>query len=172
MRRVLFYDSFERAEESGLGAFSIPPNSSRVSSVDRDDLLRREAEAWAEFSAAVANVPADRREDPVLPDDWSVKDVLWHVVFWWEDGCATFEQMASGIFETYDGDTDVTNARVLEESRSMYLTEVEAAVEPARDRLIAAYLRVPRDQRADDDFIAETIEHYEEHMAAVLGFAG
>ncbi len=140
--------------------------------MDRDDLLRREAEAWAEFSEAVAGVPAERREDPVLADDWSVKDVLWHVVFWWEDGCATFEQMALGHFEEYDGDTDATNARVLEESRNMYLTEIEAAVEPARDRLIAAYLAVPRDERADDDFVAETIEHYEEHRAAILGLSG
>ena len=138
------------------------------------DLIAREAEAWAAFAVAVSSVPLERREDPVLPDGWSVKDVLWHVVYWWRDGIASFLAMHAGTYvetQTTDAETDATNARVLGESRAMPLAEVETALIRARTALLEAFASVATDPDAAELFESETIEHYEEHIGAVLALA-
>jgi hypothetical protein len=139
-----------------------------------DELLEREARAYAAFEEAVAATPADRREEPVLSDGWSVRDVLWHVAFWWRDGEESFGEMHAGTWvdeEWPDERTDATNARVLEESRSMSLADVEAGLEAARAGLLEAFATVAGDQEADELFASETIEHYEEHLPALRGLA-
>ena len=139
-----------------------------------DDVFGREASAYEAFARAVAEVPLERREDPVLHDGWSVKDVLWHVVYWWRDGVTTFLAMHAGTFEeteTTDEQTDVENARVLEESRAMSLADVEGALTGARTALLEAFAPLATDPAAVETFVSETIEHYEEHLPALRGFA-
>jgi hypothetical protein len=134
------------------------------------DALSRETDAYREFALAVATVPIERREEAVLPDGWSVKDVLWHVVYWWRDGTASFLAMQAGTYrddETPDDETDAINARVLEESRAMSLADVEQAVIAARTALLEAFAPVVTRADAEELFVSETIEHYEEHLPAV-----
>ena len=139
-----------------------------------DELLASEAAAYAGFEQAVAATPPDRREEPVLSDDWSVKDVLWHVAFWWRDGEESFGKIRAGTWvdEEWPADvTDATNAKVLAESRSMSLADVEAGVEAARAGLLRAFAAVAGTTEADELFVSETIEHYEEHLPALRGLA-
>jgi hypothetical protein len=137
-----------------------------------DELLAREARAYAAFEEAVAAVPADRREEPIPPDDWSVKDVLWHVAFWWREGEQSFRAMQAGSYVEEDWSqeqTDATNARVLAESRSMQAADVEDGVAAARAGLLEAFTPMAGDPAAQELFASETIEHYEEHLPAVRG---
>jgi hypothetical protein len=137
-----------------------------------DELLAREAGAYAGFEQAVAATPADRREEPVLSDDWSVKDVLWHVAFWWRDGEESFGKIRAGTWVEQEWPAEVTNAtnaQVLAESRSMSLAEVEAGLRAARAGLLEAFAPVAGDPVADELFTSETIEHYEEHLPALRG---
>ena len=67
-----------------------------MASAGHDELTAREAGAWASFEVAVSAVPRDRRSEPSLPDGWSVKDVLWHVAFWWDECAATLERIHLG----------------------------------------------------------------------------
>jgi Mycothiol maleylpyruvate isomerase N-terminal domain len=133
------------------------------------DPRAEEARAFAEFEAAVAAVPRERMEEAVLPDGWTVKDVLWHVAYWWGDGERTFRAIAAGTHTGFDDDeeTDVANARVLEESRSRSLQEVEAELGAVRGSFLAAFAPVAGDATAVELFRSETIEHYEEHLPAV-----
>jgi hypothetical protein len=136
------------------------------------DLLAREARAYAAFEEAVAAVPSGRREEPIPPDDWSVKDVLWHVAYWWRDGERSFRAMRAGTYVEEDWSkerTDATNSQVLAESRSMPAADVEAGVATARAGLLEAFTPVAGDPAADELFESETIEHYEEHLPAVRG---
>jgi uncharacterized damage-inducible protein DinB len=136
------------------------------------ELLAREARAYAAFEEAVAAVPADRREEPIPPDDWSVKDVLWHVAYWWRDGERSFREMRAGTYVEEDWSkeqTDATNAQVLAESRSMPVAEVETGVDAARAGLLEAFTPIAGDPAAQALFVSETIEHYEEHLPAVRG---
>jgi hypothetical protein len=137
-----------------------------------DELLAREARAYAAFEEAVAAVPAGRREEPIPPDDWSVKDVLWHVAFWWREGEQSFRAMQVGSYVEEDWSqeqTDATNARVLAESRSIQAADVEDGVAAARAGLLEAFTPMAGDPAAQELFASETIEHYEEHLPAVRG---
>jgi uncharacterized damage-inducible protein DinB len=139
-----------------------------------DDLVAREARAYAAFEEAVATVPAERRREPTLPDGWSMSDVLWHVAYWWLDSERSFREIRAGTYVEEDWtaeQTDATNARVLAESRSMSTADVEAGVTDARARMLEAFAPVAGDPIADELFEYETIEHYEEHFPAVRGLA-
>ena len=139
-----------------------------------DELLAREASAYAAFEQAVGATPPDRREEPVLSDDWSVKDVLWHVAFWWRDGEESFGKMREGTWVDVEWPAEKTNApnaKVLAESRSMSLAEVEAGLAAARAGLLEAFAPVAGNEEADELFASETIEHYEEHLPALRGLA-
>ena len=139
-----------------------------------DATLDEEARAYAAFEAAVAAVPRERFEETSLPDGWTVKDVLWHVAYWWRDGARTFAAIADGTHTGFDEDeeTDVTNARVLDESRSRSLEEVEAEVAEARAALLTAFDPVSDDELALELFRSETIEHYDEHLPALRTLGG
>ena len=135
-----------------------------------DDLRGDEDRAYGAFREAVAAVPRERMEEALLPDGWTVKDVLWHVAYWWRDGASTFGRIAAGsgvADDAEDEDTDVTNARVLDESRSRSLHEVEDEVTAARAVLLEAYAPVAGTAAADELFRSETIDHYDEHIEAV-----
>lgn len=136
--------------------------------MDREELTRREAEAWGSFRTLADGVPEERRErSGVNVEGWTVKDVLWHVAHWWDDLTDTLERLRAGTFEEppdEDDQTDAENARVLEESRRMSLGEVERGLGEARVRMLAAWATLPVvDEVAVKHFLWETVEHYEEH---------
>jgi len=144
--------------------------------MDREELTRREAEAWAAFSAELVRVPGDRRERPGIGEGaWTVKDLLWHVAHWWDDLVGLLEAMRAGAYveESWpDEVTDAENARVFEEGRRRSLAEVERATAAARERMLAAWAALPEvDDAARREFVSETIEHYEEHLPDLLRFA-
>jgi hypothetical protein len=134
----------------------------------KKDLTTREAAAWGTFEAAVNTLARDRFGEPILPDEWSVKDVLWHIAYWWEDCADMLEPLGSGgEWTERDGDTDQTNARVLAQGRAMTLEEVELGVARIRERMLRAWDAAPDDPRVAEEFGAETIEHYREHLDAI-----
>jgi hypothetical protein len=137
-----------------------------------DELTAREAAAWASFEAAVNAVPRDRRSEPLLPDGWSVKDMLWHVAFWWEICAESLERMAVGAdVEGELGDTDEINAGALAASRAMSLEDVEARMGLIRERMLSAWSFVPADPAAAETFEGETIDHYGDHRPAIEALA-
>lgn len=139
-----------------------------MSSAALDDLTAREAEAWASFEAAVNAVPRERRSEPSLSDGWSVKDVLWHVAFWWDECAATLERIHLGAQDLDEsGDTDEINAGALQASRSMSLEEVETGMARLREHMLSAWAQTREDPAAAETFTGETIEHYEDHRAAL-----
>ena len=137
-----------------------------------EELTAREVEAWEEFRAAVDAIPAERRESPILTDGWSVKDVLWHIVYWWEDLTPEYASIRSGVPRVENDDTDTTNARVLDEGRERSLADVEAAVVRSREGMLATWADAPEGPRAVEWFIGETIEHYEEHLPWLRAVTG
>jgi len=144
--------------------------------MDRDELTRREAEAWAGFHGLVVALGPEHLERPgVNVEGWSAKDVLWHVAYWWDDLADTLERLRAGTFEEPPEDedeTDAENARVLEASRGMSLDDVERGLDRARARMLAAWAALPVvDDVAAKHFLWETVEHYEEHEPDLRRFA-
>ncbi len=136
---------------------------------ERDELSARESEAFAAFRALCDAVPVDLREEPVLADGWSLKDVLHHVAFWWDDLEGAMEEIRTRI-ERAERDTDTENARVLAEGRTLSLEDVVKGCEDSRARLLAVWAEAPVDPHADEVFTWETIDHYEEHETVLRAF--
>jgi Mycothiol maleylpyruvate isomerase N-terminal domain len=136
----------------------------------RDDLTTREAEAWAAFYRMIEAVPVERREEPVLSDGWSVKDVLWHIAFWWSDLPGALERIRTGAPEVEGEGTDERNASALAQGRTRTFAEVEGEVVRTREALLAAWASAPEGPKADEVFVWETIEHYEEHEPQLRAF--
>lgn len=133
----------------------------------KEQVTEREAAAWARLEALVAAVPEERRETPALEGGWSVKDVLWHIAYWWGD----VVRAANEGWNDPEGVTDDVNARELNRSRALPWVEVAAAVEEARERLLAAWAGAEATDEAIEYFESETTSHYDEHGAQLEAFA-
>ena len=144
--------------------------------MDREELSQREAERWADLQAAVGRLtPEERERAGVNAEGWSAKDVLWHVAHWLDDLSRMLEEMREAAFvdeESSDEETDAENARVLAESQSMALVDVERGLEGAHERMLSAWSQLPEvTEVAEKWFVWETIEHYEEQLPGVLSLA-
>ncbi len=142
----------------------------------KDALTAREREAWTAFRSLIDAIAPERLEEPgVNAEGWTVKDVLWHVAYWWDDVAGMLDEMRTGSFVEPPEDeaaTDAENARVLEASRAMSLAEVEQVLDDARGRMLAAWEALPEpDEAAERWFVWETIDHYQEHEADLRRFA-
>lgn len=135
----------------------------------KHELTVKEAESWAAFEELLERVPEERRETPALEAGWSVKDVLWHMAYWWDD----FGRAADrGWTDDEDDETDDVNAREQARSRALPYVEVEAELEDARARLLERWADVEEgDEKAFEWFVTETVEHYEEHVPQLRAIA-
>jgi hypothetical protein len=131
--------------------------------VNKDELTSREQQAWDRLSASIESVDRADRGSPWLTNGWSVKDVEWHIAFWWNDCIRALESMMRGDLEDWDGDTDAANEQALRAGRSMTIDQVEHETSATRQRLLDAWAKAPATDQAAGYFVSETIEHYEEH---------
>jgi hypothetical protein len=142
---------------------------------DRDELLKREEAAWAEFVAEVGRVPEHRRsEDGVVPG-WSVNDLLFHCGRWAAVATVHLDAMRTGVAADMDGDddpTDTRNARWAEESKSMSFEDAMASALADREGARQALMALPAvDDVASSWFTEETYDHYQEHTEEISRFA-
>ena len=137
----------------------------------REELLRAEAERWAEFVAALDGVPADRLDAPGLnAEGWAVRDVMWHVAFWCSDAARALTDIAEGRFdrarEPYGADeVNRMNDREFERSRSMPPDEVRAEVHRARAAMLERFGLLNEITADADAWFEESGPlHYAEHL--------
>jgi hypothetical protein len=144
--------------------------------MDRDELLRREAEAWSALEAAVAKVPEGRHEEEGVVPGWSTKDLVWHCGKWAEYTAGNLEAMAADTYvEEHHDDAywDAMNADIAATSKTLAWNEVMTGAVEMRRRARAAFEALPEPtDEAIEDFSGETFEHYEEHTAEIAAFAG
>jgi hypothetical protein len=110
----------------------------------REELLRREAEGWDRVASLVAELSAEQQERPGLsPEGWSVRDLLWHLAFWYDDAARALEQMRAGTWGGDDpsrvpGWADRVNDEELTRSRTMSTIEAREAWLRERRRMLEA----------------------------------
>jgi uncharacterized protein (TIGR03083 family) len=135
----------------------------------KDELTAKEERDWAEFEELLRAVSEERLETPALDGGWSVKDVLWHVAYWWDD----LGRAAANGWADDDEETDDVNAREQAKSRALPYVEVRAELDDARERLLRTWAAVEDDdEEGKAYFISETIEHYEEHIPQLRSLVG
>jgi|SRR5688500_1270734 len=92
--------------------------------VTRDGLLETVRTDRARFDAIVAGLSRDHLTDPILPGDWSVKDVLAHIAWGDREAIGVIEARALVGSELWEIDQDARNDAVVRESRRLTLDEV------------------------------------------------
>ncbi|MEX2275144.1 MAG: maleylpyruvate isomerase N-terminal domain-containing protein [Actinomycetota bacterium] len=102
----------------------------------RAELLADENAAWNELHDLVERVPLDACDDPTLPAEWSVNDVLFHVGAWLADCANEFERMGAGTFVPSDESSDGQNAAWLEVSRGMDAQGCRAQFESGHSQML------------------------------------
>ncbi len=142
---------------------------------DRDELLRREAEAWAALLGAAERVPADLRTVAGVVPGWSVCDLVFHSGKWAELAGSHLEEMAAGTFAAEEQPEEVwqaMNAGWAEESKSLTWEQAVAIAEAGRMKARTALeALVEVDDRARSWFVDETFDHYPEHTEEITRFA-
>ena len=141
----------------------------------REELLRQEEAAWAEFVAEVGRVPEQRRgADGVVPG-WSVTDLVFHNGKW--AGVAAVKLEAIGASGSAgEGDPDEVwrgaNDRWAEESKSLSYEEAMKSALADREAARNALTALPEvTEEAASWFKEETFDHYQEHTEEVGRFA-
>lgn len=142
---------------------------------DRDELLRREAEAWASFLDAAERVPDELRTLPDVVPGWSVVDLAFHSGKWAEVGGTHLEEMAAGTFVGEEQPEEVwqaMNDAWAEESKALSWEQAVAIAEAARMKARAALEALAEvDDTAASWFTDETFDHYPEHTDEIARFA-
>ena len=142
---------------------------------DRDELLKREETAWAEFVAEVGRVPEHRRGDLGVVPCWSVNDLVFHNGKWAGVAAEKLGALAaSGSAgeeepdEVWEGKNDLWAA----ESKSMLYQEAMARALADREAARNALIALPEvTDEAASWFTEETFDHYQEHTEEISRFA-
>jgi hypothetical protein len=142
---------------------------------DRDELLKREEAAWAEFVAEVGRVPEHVRGDEGVVPGWSVNDLVFHNGRWAGVAASKLEIIENGS-SPGEGDPDEVwqgkNEQWSAESKSMTYQEAMARALEDRERARSALLALSEvTDEAASWFIEETYDHYQEHTEEVSRFA-
>lgn len=158
---------------------------------DKAELLRRLEAGRAEWERVLVQVAEPNMTAPLLPNGWSVKDVVAHVMTYERWTAAQIRAAAQGreptTRELYDVDevppgvdtfdTDARNDAFHAYYRDTPLAEVLAAAQRAFDALVGVVQETPEAQLADRDLSPmlggvswlellpeQSFAHYEQHL--------
>jgi len=134
----------------------------------REDMIAAEERSWNELHALVADLTPEEMEVRGMgPDEWSVKDVMWHLGCWTAEGAQQLEAIRLGTYVEQDWDnTDALNDKMTEEGRRQDLATVKTELASARTRALQEF-------GALDEITPETVEwfseigseHYDDHLS-------
>ena len=142
---------------------------------DRDALLADLDAAHDGFHDVLATVDADLAIVPGVMEDWSVRDIVFHLAVWCEHGSRALALATAGRGDEFSystGDTDAMNARFLEEGRTVSsvdaLRREEDAFGAFRERVAGLDPSLVGHRLGNGDMVEEVIiydgpQHYDEH---------
>ncbi len=96
--------------------------------MNRAELLTNIDNGRAELEAALAATDRDRRTEPLLPNGWSVKDLIGHIGHWERRMVNLFDMLLRGeapVDEVTQDTVDAFNARAYQEDLMVPLGIVE-----------------------------------------------
>ena len=151
---------------------------------DRSSLLRDLDAARDAFLESLAEVDLELATVAGVMEDWSVRDLVYHLAAWCEHGSEAIDLAAHGRAEAFSyssGDTDAMNERFLAAGRTVppadALAREEAAFEGFRARIAGLDEALLDLALGNGDTVAEVIvydgpEHYDEHTAHLRAWFG
>ena len=151
---------------------------------DRASLLRDLDASRDQFLDSLAAVDLELAAVPGVMEDWSVRDLVYHLAVWCEHGSEAVDLAAHGRGEAFSystGDTDAMNERFLVEGRSVSpsdaLAREEAAFEGFRARVAGLDEALIGLELGNGDTVEAVIvydgsAHYDEHTAHLRAWFG
>jgi hypothetical protein len=151
---------------------------------DRSSLLRDLDASRDAFLEVLSEVDLELSTVPGVMEDWSVRDVVYHLAVWCEHGSEALDLASHGraaSFSYSSGDTDAMNARFLADGRSVSpadaLAREEAAFEGFRARIGGLDEALIGLQLGNGDTVEEVVvydgrEHYDGHTAHLRAWFG
>lgn len=138
--------------------------------MDREEMLKREDEAWLQLVDAFTALPADRRTVEGVVPGWSTHDLLWHCAFWAGYASEVLGRLQHGEPEEVE---DVSDDDVVSAGRAMSWDEVVSRAEQNHERARTALsvFADPPDE-AVQWFTDDTFDHYKEHATQIRAFSG
>jgi len=151
---------------------------------DRSGLLRDLDAAREAFLEVLADVDLELATVPGVMEDWSVRDLVYHVAVWCEHGSEAVDLAAHGraaSFAYSTGDTDAMNARFLADGRGVSpadaLAREDAAFEGFRERIAGLEEALLAVELGNGDTVEAVIvydgsAHYDEHTEHLRSWFG
>jgi hypothetical protein len=151
---------------------------------DRDALLADLDAARDAFHAVLETVDPDLATVPGVMEDWSVRDIVFHLAVWCEHGSEALTLASAGRgneFAYASGDTDAMNVRFLAEGRTVSPAAALRREEAAFTAFRIAVAALDHSQLAmrlgNGDVVEEVIvydgpAHYDEHTAHLRAWFG
>lgn len=156
--------------------------------MDRNELLDRIRLGRAELEEALARFDKRDLTEPLLPNGWTVKDVIAHIGFWEQRIANLYEILSAGDVpqDAVGAETlDELNLRVFEENRLLPLGIVRLNEQTAYQALYRVAETAPDTDLFDPQRFAWTEEepfvnwivintygHYADHIPDLLAAAG
>ncbi len=144
--------------------------------MDRQQLLKRLANAWAEFEESYADLTDAQLTQPGVTGKWSVRDILAHVTTWEQEALKHLPLIIEGgrppRYSTQYGGIDAFNALMTEQKRHLSLSDVLHELGEVHDRLITYVHEAPqelltRETRFRRRLRLDTYSHYPKHAKAI-----
>ena len=151
---------------------------------DRDALLANLDAARDAFHEVLATVDAELATVPGVMDDWSVRDIVFHLAVWCEHASEALALATAGRGDEFaysTGDTDAMNERFLAEGRDVSpaqaLRREEAAFAAFRAAVATLDSALHGRKLGNGDTVAEVVvydgpEHYTEHTEHLRAWFG
>ena len=151
---------------------------------DRSTLLRDLDASREAVLDVLSEVDLELATASGVMEDWSVRDLVYHVAAWCEHGSEAIDLAAHGRADAFSystGDTDAMNERFLAEGRSFSpadaLAREEAAFEGFRARIAGLDQALLGLELGNGDTVEAVIvydgpEHYDEHTRHLRDWFG
>ena len=143
--------------------------------MDKQQLLKRLETTWTAFKESYTGLSDAHLLEPGVMGDWSVKDCLAHVTIWEEEALKYLPLLSNGEkpprYTRYGG-IDGFNAQMIEQKRSLALSEVLSQLDETHCRLVSYLQSVPEEYfRGETRFRhrlrLDTYSHYPLHARAI-----
>ena len=151
---------------------------------DRDALLVDLDASREGFHEVLATVDADLATVPGVLDDWSVRDIVFHLAVWSEHAAEALALATAGRGDDFaysTGDTDAMNERFLAEGRAGSpvdaLRREDAAFAAFREAIgtldsALFALRLGNGDTVEEVVVYDGAEHYAEHTGHLRAWFG
>jgi Protein of unknown function (DUF1706) len=144
--------------------------------MNRQQLLTQLDTAWTAFKESYAGLSDPQLTEPGVTGDWSVKDIIAHVMWWEEEALKHLPVIITGgrppRYSLQYGGIDAFNAQMTEQTRDLSLSDVLKQSDETHRRLIDYILSVPeaqftRETRFRRRLRLDTYSHYPKHAKAI-----